>query len=48
MYHCSFLNLSFGVKFSPAKFIDKRVGIGAITCPLIIEYVPRDFGVSEV
>ena len=49
IHHCSFFNLFLRVKFSPDKFIDKRVGIGVMTCPFtVIEYVSRDFGVSEV
>ena len=33
---------SLRVKFSPAKIIDKRVGIGVTDCPLT-ESVPLDF-----
>ena len=33
IYHCCFFDLFLSVKFSPAKFIDKRVGIGVKACP---------------
>ena len=33
IYHCCFSDLFLSVKFSPAKFIDKRVGIGVKACP---------------